>query len=199
MAKYKTLKYRSEGEYKEKGSKFYGYAQFVSSEKNAKEFLEQIRNEHHKARHLCYAYKIGIDKDNAIIRTNDDGEPSNTAGMPILNYIKKYDLSFVVIAVVRYFGGVLLGKGGLINAYGTAAEEAIKNGKIIKGVERENLNIDLNFSDFSKVMDILKEKKYKIINQKFDKKCHIKIELPKDDINELKIRLKNFSIDKITV
>src|SRR3989338_10257684 len=118
---YLTLETLSEGVYKEKGSKFIGLAQACYSEEEAKDLLAQWKNEHHQARHLCYAYRFGVHKD--VWRANDDGEPSNSAGPPILGQIDAFDLSNVLIGVVRYFGGTKLGVGGLIAAYRAAAKE----------------------------------------------------------------------------
>ena len=121
---YFTVKRRSEGTYKEKGSKFIGIAVPCWNEDEAKNYLSEWRKEHHQARHLCYAYRFGLSGD--IYRANDDGEPNNSAGAPILGQIQSFELSNVLIGVVRYYGGTKLGVGGLINAYRTAAKEAIE-------------------------------------------------------------------------
>ena len=119
-SKYRTVKKLSEGFYKEKGSKFIGYVQACYDEEQAKELLDNWRKSNRQAGHLCYAYRFGVDK--SVYRSNDDGEPSNSAGAPILGQINSYDLSNVLIGVVRYYGGTNLGVGGLINAYRTAAK-----------------------------------------------------------------------------
>lgn len=118
-----TLTQLSEGIYKEKGSKFLAYAMPIESKEEVKEIVNRYKKEHHKAKHVCFAYRIGED-----IRANDNGEPSGTAGRPILRQIDAANLDHVLVVVVRYFGGTLLGTGGLINAYKTAAQDAIKNG-----------------------------------------------------------------------
>ena len=127
---YRTLKSPSEGIYKEKGSKFLAFAFPVNNEGDIKEKLEEIRKAYHDARHHCYAWVLGADKSR--FRANDDGEPSNSAGKPILGKLQSHDLSQILIIVVRYFGGVKLGVGGLINAYRSAADDAIQNGTIVK-------------------------------------------------------------------
>lgn len=126
---YLTISKPSEGLFKDRGSKFLAFAYPVSSEDEIKEIQEHLRSEYHDARHHCYAYMLGKDKN--VFRANDDGEPSSTAGKPILGQIKSYDLTNILIVVIRYFGGTKLGVSGLINAYKTAAEEALKNAKII--------------------------------------------------------------------
>ncbi|PLX14682.1 MAG: YigZ family protein, partial [Marinilabiliales bacterium] len=127
---YLTISKPSEGLFKDRGSKFLAFAYPVSSEEEIKAFQEQLRSDYHDARHHCYAYMLGPKKEN--YRANDDGEPSSTAGKPILGQIRSFDLTNILIVVIRYFGGTKLGVGGLINAYKTAAEEALKNAKIIR-------------------------------------------------------------------
>jgi uncharacterized YigZ family protein len=183
MSKYKTLQALSTGEFKDRGSRFIGYAQPADNEDEAKKCIDEIWKEHHKARHVCYAYKIGI--GSPVIRTNDDGEPSNTGGQPILNYINKYELDNVVIGVVRYFGGVLLGKGGLINAYGTAAEEAIKNGQIISAREFEIIEIEFDFKYYASNIEILKKYNAEVLEEKYAESCQLKIKIEKDLIKTI--------------
>ncbi len=195
MARYKTLKNISTGEFKDRGSKFIAYAHSAYSETEAKEFIEGIRKEHHKARHVCYSYTIGIEKP--VVRINDDGEPSNTGGQPIMNYIKQYELSNVVIAVVRYFGGTLLGKGGLINAYGTAAQEALKAADIVQKSEMIEVVIELPFDDFSKVMDVIMTSGIKLLSEDYSESCKLKVQLEKDNLNLLKEQLASFNIKSI--
>jgi uncharacterized YigZ family protein len=187
MSAFKTLKNISTGEFKDRGSRFIGYAKPIRSENEAKAYIEEVWKEHHKARHVCYAYKVGI--ENPVIRTNDDGEPSNTGGQPILNYINKYELDNVVVGVVRYFGGVLLGKGGLINAYGTAAEEAIKNGQIITAREYETLEIEFNFKDYASNIEILKKYQAEILEEDYSETCKLKIRIEKDALGVLQREL----------
>lgn len=196
MSKYRTLARQSTGEFKDRGSKFIAYAQACYAEEDAKKLIDELRKEHHKACHVCSAYKIGL--ENLVSRTNDDGEPSNTGGPPIMNYINKYELDNVVIAVVRYFGGTLLGKGGLINAYGTAAELAIQNGKVIILSEKITLKIDLPFDDYALVVDALKKLNIEFLKEEFDQACHLEIQIEKDDLDIVKAKIVDYKINSIT-
>lgn len=174
MASYKTISSLSTGKYVEKGSRFIGYAKHILSEKEATEFIEELRKEHHKARHVCYAYTVGITPSHE--KMNDDGEPVHTAGQPIMNQIKKHDLNYIVIAVVRYFGGVLLGKGGLIHAYGTAAAEAIQSDKIINKIELITLNTQFHVSHYTTVMEVVKKHKLMLTSESYEGEfCRIQL------------------------
>lgn len=184
MAKYKTLKALSTGGYREKGSRFIAYAFPCESEEHAKKEIEKIAKEHHKARHVCYAYSIGA--KNPLTKYSDAHEPANTAGLPILNQIRKYKLNNAIIIVVRYFGGVLLGKGGLARAYGSAAENAILQGNIIEKEETSLMKIKCDYTDFPLVMDALKRFNIKNIKQDFQNVCQVIFEYNLDD--EIKIR-----------
>lgn len=168
---YKTVKKRTEGLYKEKGSKFIGIAQACYSEGEAKKLLESWKKEHHQAGHLCYAYRFGVKKE--VYRSNDDGEPSNSAGPPILGQIVAFDLTNVLVGVVRYYGGINLGVGGLIGAYRTATKEAFKNGKIIEYEVFKWVRILFEYPDMPKVMNILKKNNLKIIDNKFELSCEL--------------------------
>src|SRR5690625_2933296 len=194
-ATYKTLKGTSEGQYKEKGSKFIGIAVYCEDEEVAKEYLAQWRNEHHQARHLCYAYRFGIKKD--VYRANDDGEPSNSAGAPILGQIQAYDLTNVLIGVVRYYGGVKLGVGGLINAYRTAAKEAIENGRIITEVVKDRFELFFDYQDMPLIMDVIKSSEASINKQVFENDCYLKIAIKIEDTAPLLDKLKEFNSLKI--
>jgi uncharacterized YigZ family protein len=165
------LSKRSEGLYKEKGSKFIGIVQACYSEEEAKKMLEEWDKEHHQARHLCYAYRFGVDKKK--FRSNDDGEPNNSAGAPILGQITAFDLSNVLIGVVRYYGGTKLGVGGLINAYRTAAKEAILEGEIIELEVFDWVRITFEYIDMPNVMNTLKKHQLKMIDNKFEVSCEL--------------------------
>lgn len=173
---YKTLNDRSEGMYKEKGSKFIGIAVPCRSSEEAKGFLDVWRKEHHQARHLCYAYVFGIDKDE--YRANDDGEPNNSAGQPILGQITSFELTNVLIGVVRYYGGVKLGVGGLIHAYKTAAQEAINAGKIIEKEVFQHARISFNYELMSSVMIFVKRNDLEACDQKFEVDCELTLSIP---------------------
>ncbi|HIP31734.1 MAG TPA: YigZ family protein [Crocinitomicaceae bacterium] len=172
---YNSLKCQTEGVYKEKGSRFIGYAVACYSEQEAKAFLEQWSNDNHQARHLCYAYRFGVDK--LKYRANDDGEPSNSAGAPILGQIDSYNLTNVLIGVVRYYGGTKLGVGGLINAYRTAAKNAIENGEVIELEVYQWYKMSFDYLDMPHVMNLLKKNDIEISEKKFEENCELKIKV----------------------
>lgn len=163
------------GEFKDKGSKFLAYSIPFIDPESLKKRLDEIRNTHPKARHFCYAYKIGISNEN--FRTNDDGEPSGSAGKPILNAILSKNLSDILIVVVRYFGGTLLGVPGLINAYKTASLEAISNAEIIEKIVCEKYILKYDFEKTNEIMRIIKEFNLNIIKQDYSDKCETTIEI----------------------
>lgn len=168
---FKTVKNKSEGLYKEKGSKFYASAIPVDNEDHVKDILEAIKKQHHSARHHCYAYIIGADKE--IFRSNDDGEPSGTAGKPILNQIISHDLSNVIIVVTRYFGGKKLGTSGLINAYKTAVQNALDNAEIVKKTISDVYELTYNYEDTNTAMRLFSNDDLQQISQDFDIECTI--------------------------
>ncbi|AWI27115.1 IMPACT family protein [Flavobacterium pallidum] len=171
---YKTISTPSEEAlFKEKGSKFFGYAFPVSSEIQVKEILEQLRTKHYSARHWCYAYQFGTEK--VTFRTNDDGEPNNSAGMPIYGQIQSFKVTDVLIVVVRYFGGVKLGVGGLISAYRTAAQMALENSEIIEKIIRIHFIIHFEYKNMNKVMRMIRENQLEIVSQKMKTDCEIEI------------------------
>jgi len=176
MLTYKTIHGHSSGEYKEKGSKFIAIATQVNNEESAKEIILKLKNEHFKANHVCYAYKIGF--SNPLIRTNDDGEPAHTAGIPILNQINKAELTNIVIAVVRYFGGVLLGKGGLIRAYGNAAENALKTALIVNIMEMVTIKASCTFEKYNGLLENIKKVGGEIIACNFSDMCYLEFCVP---------------------
>jgi len=181
---YKTIaKPSQEVLFKDKNSKFFGYAFPVKAEEDIKSKLELLKKEHHSARHWCYAYQIG--KENITYRANDDGEPNNSAGMPIYGQIQSFGLTNILIVVVRYFGGVKLGVGGLINAYKTAAQLAIENSKIVTKTININYLIKFDYKNMNKVMRIIKEKQLNIVNQKLELDCQIHILVRKKEANSI--------------
>jgi uncharacterized YigZ family protein len=171
---YKTIKSFSEGNYKEKGSRFLAFAYPVASLEEIRPVIEGIRKEYHDARHHCYAYMIG--KDRLIWRTNDDGEPSGTAGRPILGQINSSGLTNILIVVSRYFGGTLLGVSGLINAYRSAAADAIGNADIIDRALHEYYTIGFPYTSMNDVMKILKEEDTGQSGQSFELECSVIID-----------------------
>jgi uncharacterized YigZ family protein len=170
---YKTIKKISQGIFKDKGSKFIAYAYPVSDKDTVKTIIENLKKEFHDARHHCFAYMIGHER--TVWRVNDDGEPSGTAGKPILGQINSHGLTNILIVVVRYFGGTLLGVPGLINAYRTAADDAIGNSEIIECTVKDYFNITFPYGVLNDVMRILKEENIDQSEQIFDLECNINI------------------------
>ena len=181
---YKTFSQRSEGLIKEKGSKFIAVGFPVFSEDEIKETLELIRKEYHDARHHCYAWRLGADGQPS--RANDDGEHSNSAGKPILGQLVKYDLSNAIIIVVRYFGGVKLGVGGLISAYKLASEDCINNASIIAKEITEDLIIQFNYSNMNDAMMLVKKLDLNVVARNFEVLCEMTIRAKLNDIARIK-------------
>ncbi|MGB2467088.1 MAG: IMPACT family protein, partial [Crocinitomicaceae bacterium] len=184
---FRTIAKSSEGVYKEKGSKFYGYAIPVQSVQEVKEHLDSLRKENHGCVHVCFAYCLGSKKED--FRYSDDGEPSNSAGAPIYGQIKSFDLTNILIAVVRYYGGTKLGVGGLINAYRTAAKEAIENATIIEDEERNLIEVLFTYEAMPFVMNVVKNSNCKIIEQDFQTSPRLKLSVPTSNF-ELITQLK---------
>lgn len=159
--------------YKEKSSKFFGYAFPIQSELAVKPIIDRLRKQHPHAVHYCYAYQVGTDIKT--YRTNDDGEPNNTAGMPIYGQIQSFGLTNVLVVIVRYFGGVKLGVGGLISAYRTAAEMTLESAEVIQKTIDIRFEIAFDYKNINKVMRVIKEKKVEIVSQKLDTNCQIEI------------------------
>jgi len=175
---YKTIELPSdELLFKEKNSKFFGYAFPIKNEDEVKPIIDVLRKKHFGAGHFCYAFQIGTDKIN--FRANDDGEPSNTAGMPIYGQIQSFGLTNVLVVVVRFFGGTKLGVGGLIAAYKTTAQMVLETTNIIEKTINIHLVITFDYKNMNKVMRIIKEKNIDIINQKMELSCKIEIAIRK--------------------
>ena len=194
---YKTIAAASEEVlYKEKNSKFFGYAFPVTTEEEIKEILERLRKEHFSARHWCYAYQIGTEKIQ--YRANDDGEPNNSAGMPIYGQIQSFEVTNVLIVVVRYFGGVKLGVGGLISAYKIAAQMALENSEIVERTIDKHFIISFGYAHMNKVMRIIKEKNLLIVSQKMEMDCEIEISIRKKNAQNLLDTFENLYEIKLT-
>ncbi|MBE9597689.1 YigZ family protein [Pedobacter sp. MC2016-24] len=178
---YKTIAAPSEGIFRDRGSKFIGYAYPVQTEDELKPLLLNLRAEHAKARHFCWALRLSPDR--SIFRIQDDGEPSGTAGRPILNTMLSADITNISIVVVRYFGGTLLGVPGLINAYKTAAVEALRAAELIEKTVNDIYQIDFNYLVMNDVMRLIKEEKLTVLSQDFDNKCAIKLAIRKSSLN----------------
>lgn len=189
---YKTIKQNASGIYKEKGSKFLSFAFHISAPEEAKEIVQRFKKEYFDARHVCYAFMIGSERTN--FRTNDDGEPSGTAGKPILGQINSNQLTDILIIVVRYFGGILLGTGGLIVAYKEAAAEAIRNAEIVEETVKANISIRFDYGLLNDIMSICKQLNAEIAEQKFDNECQINIRINKSDEPLAKSKFDTLSI-----
>lgn len=170
---YRTIKSSSQGIFRDKGSKFIALAYPVADQESVKNIVEGLRKEYHDARHHCYAYMIGYQR--IIWRINDDGEPSGTAGKPILGQINSNGLTNILIVVIRYFGGTLLGVPGLINAYKTSSAEAIMNAEIIECTVKDFYDVSFPFKSMNDVMKILKDEGAGQSDQLFDFECRIRI------------------------
>ena len=177
---YKTIDQPSEEVlFKDKNSKFFGYVFPVLNEDEVKTHIAELKKIHHTARHWCYAYQIGT--ESIQFRTNDDGEPNNSAGMPIYGQIQSFEVTNVLIVVVRYFGGTKLGVGGLINAYKTTAQLALEHAEIIEKTININYLITFQYKNMNKVMRVIKEKNLNIINQKLELDCQITLSVRKKE------------------
>ena len=181
---YKTITVASnEVVFKEKNSKFYGYAFPITSEDDVKTPIEQLKKTHFSARHWCYAFQIGTDKIS--FRANDDGEPNNSAGLPIYGQIQSFEVTNILIVVVRYFGGVKLGVGGLISAYKTTAQLALEACEIIEKTIDVIFTISFDYKNMNKVMRIVKEKNIHIVSQNLEERCEIRIAVRKKNAKEV--------------
>lgn len=177
---YKTiLKPSPETLFKEKGSKFYGYAFPVKNEEDVKQHLENLKKHHHTARHFCYAWQLG--KNYEHYRANDDGEPSNSAGMPIYGQLQAFDVTNVLVVSVRYFGGTKLGVGGLIQAYKLSAQLALEASKIVKKTIDELFTLHFEYPEMNTVMRIIKEENLTMVYQKMELNCEIGISVRKKE------------------
>ncbi len=176
----------AEGFYSEKRSKFLAFAFHVTSEEEVKQYVAEFRKKYYDARHVCWAYMLGADRTN--FRANDDGEPSSTAGKPILGQINKNELTDILVIVVRYYGGVNLGTSGLIVAYRTAAAEAIANAEIVSQFVEEEVVFDFPYIMMNDVMKIIKDMSPRIISQTYDNTCEMKLSIRKSEAPMLKAK-----------
>lgn len=176
----------AEGFYSEKRSKFLAFAFHVTSEEEVKQYVAEFRKKYYDARHVCWAYMLGAERTD--FRANDDGEPSSTAGKPILGQINKNELTDILIIVVRYYGGVNLGTSGLIVAYRTAAAEAIANAEIVSQFVEEEVVFDFPYIMMNDVMKIIKDMSPRIISQTYDNTCKMKLSIRKSEAPMLKAK-----------
>ena len=182
---FRTIEGPGEGFYKEKGSKFLGYAYPCSRIDEVKAHLDRLRKENHGCVHVCYAYCLGSKKED--YRYSDDGEPSNSAGAPIYGQIKSFDLTNVLVAVVRYYGSTNLGVGGLINAYRTAAKGAFENATIVEDEDRNEIELHFTYEAMPFVMNAVKAGNCRILHQDFEENPRLKLSIPESNAQLLLI------------
>jgi len=186
---YLTIAHPSEGLYKEKGSRFISFAFPVNNEEAIKEIIARIRKEHFSARHCCFAWNLGAEQQR--FRTNDDGEPQGTAGRPIYGQIQSHGLTNVLVVVVRYFGGTLLGVSGLIRAYKQAAIEAIANATVVTRVVEIVVEVSFDYLTMNYLMQLIKEEQLEIIASKYDLQCCISLKIRSSRLKEIESKIRN--------
>ena len=184
---YKTITGPVEGLFRDRGSKFIAYAFPARSEEEAKSHLVSVKEKHPKARHHCWALRLS--PDTSVFRLNDDGEPAGTAGRPILNTILSLGLTNVVVVVVRYFGGTLLGVPGLINAYKTATIEALNTAEVVEKTVNDVYQLNFQYPSMNDVMKIVKDEHLALLKQGYASDCEMDVEIPKDQLNKVLARL----------
>ncbi len=187
---FKTIEKPSEGYFKDKGSKFLAYAFPVNNEEEIKELITRIKKEHHSARHHCYAWRLGSEEIQ--FRANDDGEPSSTAGKPILGQLQSFGVTNVLLIVVRYFGGILLGASGLINAYRTAAADALNNATIKTQLIERFFEVHFNYENLNDVMLIIKQENLNVVKTQFEESCRLVFSVKKSDAQRVEKIFENF-------
>lgn len=180
---YKTVDKISEGTFRDKGSKFIAYSYPFTDENKLKDILSEIKSIHPKARHHCYAYRLGMDR--SVFRINDDNEPAGSAGRPILNTLLSNDLTNILVIVVRYFGGTLLGIPGLINAYKAATQESINNAEIIEKYQKDIYEIDFDYLQMNNVMRIIKDEDLTILSQNLNNNCRMEVAIRSSLVNRV--------------
>lgn len=192
---YRTVRNRTEGLYKEKGSKFLSFAMPVQNVDEIKELLSGFRKEYYDARHVCYAYVLGADRKEW--RANDDGEPSGTAGKPILGQINSKELTNVLVVVVRYFGGILLGTGGLITAYKEASADALNKAEVVEKTVDRQISIHFEYPLMNEVMRIVKDTGAQVLEQGYDQDCNMTLNIRLQDVPELVGKLEKLKVDML--
>lgn len=196
---YKTIvKPSEEVIFKDRGSKFLAYAYPLTNEDQVKEIIEKLKNLHHKARHWCYAWQIGVEK--VAFRVNDDGEPNNSAGQPIYGQLLSKEVTNVLVVVVRYFGGTKLGVGGLVNAYKTAAQLALEASKVVEKTIDVHFKLVFDYPYMNKVMRIVKEHDIVLIQQKMELNCEFEIAVRKNEAKNIEhafTELRHVKIERV--
>lgn len=190
---FKTIVNIGEGTYSEKRSKFLAFAHHVETLEEIKDIIQEYRKKYYDARHVCYAYMLGAKRED--FRANDDGEPSSTAGKPILGQINSRELTDVLVVVVRYYGGVNLGTGGLIVAYKTAAAASLDASEIVIRQVESVITYDFPYVMMNAVMKVVKDMKPRIISQTYNRTCEIKLGIRQSEAEQLKERLKKLSFE----
>lgn len=190
---FKTIVNIGEGTYSEKRSKFLAFAHHVETLEEIKDIIQEYRKKYYDARHVCYAYMLGAKRED--FRANDDGEPSSTAGKPILGQINSRELTDVLVVVVRYYGGVNLGTGGLIVAYKTAAAAALDASEIVIRQIETVITYDFPYVMMNAVMKVVKDMKPRIISQTYNGTCEVKLGIRQSEAEQLKVRLKKLSFE----
>jgi uncharacterized YigZ family protein len=188
---YKTISQPSESIFRDRGSKFLGYAYPVTSDNDIKAIVANLKAEHPKANHHCWAIRLGIDR--SVFRVNDDGEPSGTAGRPILNILLSRNITNVLVVVVRYFGGTLLGVPGLINAYKTATEMALDAAQVIEKTVNDIYTITFDYVQMNDVMRIIKDEQLQILEQVSELNCQIQFSVRKTQVEGVMYKLNKVS------
>ncbi|MDR1171544.1 MAG: YigZ family protein [Bacteroidales bacterium] len=197
MDSFSTIASASEGIYKDKGSKFLAFAYPVDSEEEVKEKVDNLRKKYFDARHCCYAYRLGADGER--YRANDDGEPANSAGKPILGQLVAHDVTNVLVVVVRYFGGILLGVGGLVQAYRLATADALANAEIITGTVTETYTFTFGYPDMNRVLKVVKGMNLEYYGQDFNLDCTMSVKVRKSLAGQMKKQLEPVESLKITI
>lgn len=187
---FKTIANKSEGYFKDKGSKFFAFAFPIKNEEEIKTILVQLKKEHHSARHHCYAWRLGTEE--IIFRANDDGEPSFTAGKPILGQLQSFELTNILVVVVRYFGGTLLGTSGLINAYRTATADALRNAEIVTKIIEDQITLKFTYNEMNEVMQIIKQENLNVINTRFELNCELDFSVRRSETSRIREIFGNF-------
>jgi uncharacterized YigZ family protein len=193
---YYTIEKESSGLFKDKGSKFYAFAYPLQDEDNVKEILSVLKKEHHSARHFCYAWRLGTKE--IYFRANDDGEPTSTAGKPILGQLQSFNVTNILLVVVRYFGGTLLGTGGLINAYRNASADALKNAEIVQKIIEKEISLGFTYNELSEVMNVIKQENLSIVKTRFEERCNLTFSVRETEYEKVKHIFSNIFGVEIT-
>jgi uncharacterized YigZ family protein len=193
---YLTIKAASEGVFRDRGSKFMAFAYPITSDSQIKDLVAHLKAKHPKANHHCWAMRLGTDR--SVFRINDDGEPSGTAGRPILNVLLSRDVTNVLVVVVRYFGGTLLGVPGLINAYKQATMDALDNATIIEKTAQDVYTLEFGHEQMNDVMRLIKDNNLTVLNQQFDTLCNLQVGIRKTKVNEVLGKLEKIQDLKIS-